>query len=84
MWVFILQGMYLTAKQILADLDKTGVLVNLMEQYSDYQLVITGHSLGAGVASVLAILLKPKYSNLICYVFSPPGCVLRFAIHQRN
>ena len=72
--------MYLTATQILADLNKTKVLDNLMDEHKDYQLVITGHSLGAGVASVLAVLLKPKekYSNLVCYAFSPPGCVLRY------
>lgn len=71
--------MYLTAKQILDKLEATKVLDKTMEQYPDYQLVITGHSLGAGVASVLAVLLKPKpkYNNLVCYAFSPPGCVLR-------
>ena len=72
--------MYLTATQILDNLDKTKVLDKLIDQFSDYQLVITGHSLGAGVASVVALLLKPKpkYSHLVCYAFSPPGCVLRF------
>ena len=43
-----------------------------------YQLVVTGHSLGAGVASVLALLLKPIYPDLICYSYSPPGCIFRF------
>ena len=74
--------MYLTAAQILADLNKTKVLDNLMDEHKDYKLVITGHSLGAGVASVLAVLLKPKekYKDLVCYAFSPPGCVLRYAL----
>ena len=72
--------MYLTATQILDVLDKNQVLDKLIDEHKDYQLVITGHSLGAGVASVLAVLLKPKekYSNLVCYAFSPPGCVLRY------
>ena len=74
--------MYLTAVQILSDLNRTKVLDTLIDEHKDYKLVITGHSLGAGVASVLAVLLKPKekYSNLVCYAFSPPGCVLRYAI----
>lgn len=36
-------------------------------------LVITGHSLGAGVAAILSVLLKPEYPDLICFSFSPPG-----------
>lgn len=72
--------MYLTAKQLLTKLEETRVLDRLIDENPDYQLVITGHSLGAGVASVLALLLKPrnKYRNLVCYAFSPPGCVLRW------
>jgi len=36
-----------------------------------------GHSLGAGVAAILAILLKNDYPNLKCISFSPPGGLLR-------
>ena len=42
----------------------------------DYGLVLVGHSLGAGVASLLAILLKKHYQNLHCYAYSPPGGLL--------
>nr|XP_039254691.1 diacylglycerol lipase-alpha-like isoform X1 [Styela clava] len=42
----------------------------------DYNLVLVGHSLGAGIASILAILLHPIYRNLKCYAFSPPGGLL--------
>ena len=31
------------------------------EEYQDYQLVVTGHSLGAGAAAILAFLLREKY-----------------------
>lgn len=43
----------------------------------EYKLVITGHSLGAGTASVLAILLRNSFPSLRCYAFSPPGGLLR-------
>lgn len=43
----------------------------------DYRLVIVGHSLGAAVASLLAIILKPKYPKLHCFAYSPPGCVIK-------
>lgn len=42
----------------------------------DYSLVLVGHSLGAGIASILAILLHPMYPNLKCFAFSPPGGLL--------
>ncbi|GFS13864.1 Sn1-specific diacylglycerol lipase alpha [Elysia marginata] len=41
-----------------------------------YELVFVGHSLGAGTAAILAILLKPDYPNLHCYAYSPPGGLL--------
>ena len=39
----------------------------------DYQLVVVGHSLGAGTAAILAILLRQQFPDLHCYAFSPPG-----------
>ncbi|XP_035662248.1 sn1-specific diacylglycerol lipase alpha-like isoform X2 [Branchiostoma floridae] len=41
-----------------------------------YGLIISGHSLGAGTAAILAILLKKQYPNLRCFPFSPPGGLL--------
>ena len=39
-----------------------------------YKLIITGHSLGAGVGAILAVLYwKEFHNNLHCYAFSPPG-----------
>lgn len=47
-----------------------------------YRIVITGHSLGAAVASVLAVLLKDKHpewtEDLMVYAFSTPGAVFRY------
>ena len=45
-----------------------------------YHLVVTGHSLGAGVASILALLIKEKKlfsDQMVCYAFSPPGALMR-------
>uniref|UniRef100_A0A914CCH7 sn-1-specific diacylglycerol lipase n=1 Tax=Acrobeloides nanus TaxID=290746 RepID=A0A914CCH7_9BILA len=52
------------------------ILENLFAKNPDYKLVITGHSLGAGVASLLTLLYKKTYSFIRCYAFSPPGCVI--------
>jgi sn1-specific diacylglycerol lipase len=43
---------------------------------SGYKLILTGHSLGAGCAAVLSLMLKSKYPDLKCLCFSPPGCTL--------
>uniref|UniRef100_A0A7G3B235 sn-1-specific diacylglycerol lipase n=1 Tax=Lutzomyia longipalpis TaxID=7200 RepID=A0A7G3B235_LUTLO len=41
-----------------------------------FGLVIVGHSLGAGTAAILAILLKNEYPSLQCFSYSPPGGLL--------
>lgn len=35
--------------------------------------MITGHSLGAGIAVILSLKLRSKYPNLRCIAYSPPG-----------
>lgn len=44
----------------------------------NFKLVIVGHSLGAGTAAILALLLRQSYPNLYCYAYSPPGGLLRY------
>lgn len=46
-----------------------------MDANPGYGLRIVGHSLGAGVAAVLGLMLRKQYPNLYCLCFSPPGCV---------
>lgn len=41
-----------------------------------YPVVIVGHSLGAGTAAILAILLRQTYRDVICFAFAPPGGLL--------
>lgn len=43
----------------------------------DFGVVLVGHSLGAGTAAILAILMKQQYDDLHCYSYSPPGGLLR-------
>lgn len=38
--------------------------------------MVTGHSLGAGTAALLAIILRKNYPNLHCYAFGTPGSVV--------
>jgi len=55
--------------------DKLGLA---LAEYEGYSLVVTGHSLGAGTATILAFLLRAKYSGtrVRCYAYSPPGGLL--------
>ena len=46
-----------------------------VSQYAHYNLVITGHSLGAGTAILLTILLRSSYPNVRCYGFGTPACL---------
>ncbi|KAL3178752.1 hypothetical protein MRX96_009431 [Rhipicephalus microplus] len=68
------QGVLQSALQILGQLDEP--LAQAMARHPKYTLVLTGHSLGAAVASVLGILLRPRFPSLRCYAFSPPGGIL--------
>jgi len=84
---YVHNGMYRTAVWINEELEKRQILTKTLEgEFWDYQLVITGHSLGAGVASILSLLLRPKFPDLVCYAFSPPGCIFSFpvAVYSRQ
>lgn len=66
-------GMLQSAKYIKNRLITEGILDMAFQSGKDYRLVITGHSLGAGVAALLALELKPIYKDLICFAFAVPG-----------
>ena len=54
----------------------------LQEKHTEsYRLILVGHSLGAGTAAILAMLLRPTYPDLFCYAFSPPGATLRYFLY---
>lgn len=46
---------------------------NLERKTDQFGLVIVGHSLGAGTAAILSIMLRPQFPSLLCYSYSPPG-----------
>jgi len=51
-------------------------IIKLSKVTRGYQLRVLGHSLGAGVASVLTMLLANDFSNIIhCFAYSCPGAV---------
>lgn len=68
-------GVLACFENVLQDLQKHSWLERLLEQqYPEYSLRIVGHSLGAGVATLLGYVLRPKYPSLKVFGYSPPGC----------
>lgn len=72
------QGMLHAALWLCREIQRLQLIEKVMqnEQYRDYQLIVVGHSLGAGTAALLAMMLRPRYPQLHCYAYSSPGCVL--------
>jgi sn1-specific diacylglycerol lipase len=83
-------GMLKVALHIRRELDRSGTLRKIFGgshashqtplteagNTSSYNLVITGHSLGAGAAVILSMLLKNEYPEIKCFAFGVPGSVL--------
>jgi sn1-specific diacylglycerol lipase len=73
------KGVLARSKWLYNDIHKTKVLKRLYSDdspFKDYGLVVCGHSLGAGCASVLAIMLQPAFPSVRCYAYCPPGGLL--------
>jgi sn1-specific diacylglycerol lipase len=50
----------------------------------NYDLVLCGHSLGAGCAFLVAIHLRCYFPTLKCYSFSPPGALVSSEIAEQS
>ena len=64
--------------RLFSDTDDPELLDRALQQTNYRQVVVTGHSLGAGTAAILTFLLRAKLPNIrvICYAYSPPGGLL--------
>merc|ERR1712032_883780 len=77
---YVHNGMWQVAKNILDDIEQRGTLLALFRgedtvcedghpapDCRGFRLVIVGHSLGAGAAQLLALLMVNDYPDLRCY-----------------
>uniref|UniRef100_A0AAY4EWI9 Diacylglycerol lipase-beta n=1 Tax=Denticeps clupeoides TaxID=299321 RepID=A0AAY4EWI9_9TELE len=76
------KGMCQAAGYLYRRLVNDGILSQAFSIAPEYRLVIVGHSLGAGTASLLAALLRSTYPTLQCYAFSPPGGLMSKALAE--
>ena len=70
----ILRNAFEKVKHILdntIDDDERQTLLEEREMNSFSTLVILGHSLGAGIATIVSILLRSSYPEIECIAFSP-------------
>ncbi|KAI5695411.1 hypothetical protein M8J75_016175 [Diaphorina citri] len=70
------KGMLMSANYIKKTLEEYTILERAFHQFPEYELLLTGHSLGAGVAILLALMLRPQYPDLKVYAFATPGGLL--------
>eukprot|EP01135_Chromosphaera_perkinsii_P000861 Nk52_evm24s152 gene=Nk52_evmTU24s152 len=77
---FAHRGMAKIARKLFIEIKSKGILEEVMRpgtEYSAYELVVVGHSLGAGVATLLCILLRSDcFPKAKCIAYSPPGATL--------
>jgi sn1-specific diacylglycerol lipase len=69
-------GMTIGCNKILARLQELNLLERAFKTYPDYELVITGHSLGAGLSVLVGAKLREQYKNLKVYAFATPSGLL--------
>lgn len=69
-------GVTKCCNQIIKALTNDNLLDKILEQYPGYELVLTGHSLGAGLATLVGAKLRSKYRNLKVYGFGTPSSML--------
>jgi len=71
------EGIFVAARMMLED--TAHLIEHFFQQQGEYKVVICGHSLGAGVSTLLGIFLKEQFPklDLQVYAFATPACCSR-------
>lgn len=70
-------GMVHTARNLSKRIIDEKWVVEARKLRPNYPLVLCGHSLGAGLVSLMSVLLKPHFPEIKAYAFSPPGGLMK-------
>ena len=76
---YVHSGFLVVANNILEDIERENILGGLRDNslYKDYRVVVTGHSLGGAVGSLLTYFLRSRgFKDARCYSYNCPGMVL--------
>lgn len=87
MRIFLCGLIYQCAKDAQKCLTNTGVLEKALQfggRAYGFQIVCVGHSLGAGIACILALLLKSTYPNVRYVGVEPPGGLLSKRLAEKT
>ncbi|XP_022443398.1 sn1-specific diacylglycerol lipase beta isoform X2 [Delphinapterus leucas] len=76
------KGISQAARYVYRRLINDGILSQAFSIAPEYRLVIVGHSLGAGAAALLTIMLRGPYPRVRCYAFSPPRGLLSKSLYE--
>ncbi|XP_029802709.1 sn1-specific diacylglycerol lipase beta isoform X2 [Suricata suricatta] len=76
------KGISQAAGYVYQRLINDGILSQAFSIAPEYRLVVVGHSLGAGAAALLAIMLRSTHPQVRCYAFSPPGGLLSKSLYE--
>ena len=70
------------AMNIYKELLTNHVINQALSQCPDADIVVTGHSLGAGTATILGFILRVHHPNTYVYSYGPPGGLLNEAAQK--
>ena len=73
---FAHRGMVAGAEKLMKRLNESNILDRICNTYPEYNLVLTGHSLGAGISILLGAKLRKKHPDLRVYAFATPAGLL--------
>lgn len=73
---YVHNGVLQCTQWVVEDLDNHGIVDRFLEENTGYDLRICGHSLGAGIATLLSFVYRNKYPGCRCFSYSPPGGLL--------
>ncbi|XP_007646918.1 diacylglycerol lipase-beta isoform X3 [Cricetulus griseus] len=76
------KGIAQAARYVYHRLVNDGILSQAFSVAPEYRLVLVGHSLGAGAAALLAIMLRRTYPQVRAYAFSPPRGLLSKSLYE--
>jgi hypothetical protein len=69
-------------REVELPIERAQTMLRSKLQLRGWKVVVTGHSLGAAVATLLGMQLRERFAELQCWAFNPPGGLLSWELSQ--